>query len=47
MAKHYDQNKERDESQQQGNGRVPPGTLISRKEPEGEHSAPEEDDDEE
>lgn len=40
MGKHHDKDKEEDERRQQGNGRVPPDTWVSRKDPEGRHSAP-------
>ena len=47
MAKHDDKDKEKDESQQQGNGRVSPDIVISPRDPGGKHSAPEDDEDNE
>ena len=47
MAKHYDQDKERNEQKRQSNGEVPRDAVIPPKEPEGKHSAPEDDKDDE
>jgi hypothetical protein len=44
VGKHHDKDKEEDERRQQGNGRVPPGTVVSPKDPQGKHSAPEAED---
>ena len=47
MGKHEDRNKDEQERKQQSNGQVLPGTRISPKDPQGKHSAPEPEEEEE
>jgi hypothetical protein len=42
VGKHDDRKKNEDERKQQSNGQPPTGTRITPNEPDGRHSAPEE-----